>query len=324
MNLRAHLVLAKAAFPWLARDGGAIVATASTGGMTGLPLAADYGTSKAAVIMLTRQLAAEWGRYRIRANCISPGVVATGFGMPRAPGQERPAVDAAFRTQREQWIPLGRLADPEEIAKVMLFLASDLASYVSGANIVVDGGELTNVRAPCGAGRLIDMMQSVPHKLSGTINGRPYQVTAPNRRTLVELESDSMLTGSRGTTSTPWRPTRPHNRSCTTWWRWRASSSAGRQTRSDSQAAASRALMLTNRAVSGDCRQHRTAGSRSRACLQSAFARHLVAQVAEVGVDAESGEATVCSFTTAHDSGTVLNAIGFQGQINGGFQRGFG
>jgi NAD(P)-dependent dehydrogenase (short-subunit alcohol dehydrogenase family) len=146
VNLRAHLMLAKAAFPWLSRHGGAVVGTASSGGMTGLPMAADYGTSKAAVIMLTRQLAAEWGKHGIRVNCVSPGVVSTGFGSPRAPGEERPPVDPAFRAQREQWIPLGRLGEAEEIAKVMLFLASDLASYVTGANVVVDGGELTNVK----------------------------------------------------------------------------------------------------------------------------------------------------------------------------------
>jgi len=146
VNLRAHLLLAQAAFPWLSRQGGAIVGTASSAGVTGLPGSADYGASKAGVIMLTRQLAAEWGRFGIRVNCISPGITDTGFGRPRQPGQERPPRDPASYDFRKQWIPLGRPAEAEEMAKVMLFLASDLASYVSGVNVLVDGGELANLK----------------------------------------------------------------------------------------------------------------------------------------------------------------------------------
>jgi NAD(P)-dependent dehydrogenase (short-subunit alcohol dehydrogenase family) len=103
--------------------------------------------------MLTRQLAAEWGQYGIRVNCVSPGVIDTGFGQPRARGQERPPRDPQRYAYRAQFIPLGRVGTAEDIAKVILFLASDLAGFVSGQNILADGGELPNVKQALGWGR---------------------------------------------------------------------------------------------------------------------------------------------------------------------------
>jgi NAD(P)-dependent dehydrogenase (short-subunit alcohol dehydrogenase family) len=153
INLRAHLMAARAAFPYLKRQGGAIVGTSSSAGLTGLPGSGDYAVSKTGVIALTRQLAAEWGKYGIRVNCISPGVIDTGFGRPRERGQERPASDPQRYAFRTQFIPLGRVGTAEDIAKVMLFLASDLSSFVTGQNILVDGGELTNVKMALGWGR---------------------------------------------------------------------------------------------------------------------------------------------------------------------------
>lgn len=146
VNLNAQLRLAQAAFPWLAKQGGAIVCTASSAGVIPLPLSADYSISKAAIIALVQQLAAEWGGHGIRVNSVSPGQIETGFGRPRARGQERPPRDPALLRQREQWIPLGRTGQAEDVAKVIVFLASDQSGYVSGVNIMVDGGERTSVK----------------------------------------------------------------------------------------------------------------------------------------------------------------------------------
>ena len=153
INLRAHLVAAQCALPWLRQRGGAIVGTASSAGLTSLPGSADYAISKAGVVMLTRQLAAEWGKYGIRVNCVAPGVIDTGFGQPRQPGQERPPRDPRRYEYRSQFIPLGRVGTAEDIAGVMLFLASDLAGFVTGQAILADGGELTNVKQALGWGR---------------------------------------------------------------------------------------------------------------------------------------------------------------------------
>jgi NAD(P)-dependent dehydrogenase (short-subunit alcohol dehydrogenase family) len=140
VNLRSQVLMCRAAFPWLAREGGAVINIASSAGVTSYPFAADYATSKAGVIMLTRQLASEWGPHGIRVNAISPGSIDTGFG--RGEGRNRPALDPALRARRERSVPLGRLGQAEDVARVVLFLASSLAGYVSGANIMVDGGQM--------------------------------------------------------------------------------------------------------------------------------------------------------------------------------------
>jgi gluconate 5-dehydrogenase len=93
-----------------------------------------YETAKAALTALTRSLAADWADRGVRANAIAPGVFLTDankrwFG-------EKPD----FRTAFEAHIPMGRLGEPEELAPVALFLASDAASYITGATVVVDGG----------------------------------------------------------------------------------------------------------------------------------------------------------------------------------------
>jgi NAD(P)-dependent dehydrogenase (short-subunit alcohol dehydrogenase family) len=141
VNLRAHLLLARTAFPWLAREGGAVVNTASSAAIAGYPSSPDYAVSKAGVVMLTRQLAAHWGPHGIRVNAVAPGLIDTGFGR-RAAGAPPAPTDPAVRAQRTRHIPLGRLGVAEDVARVILFLASDLAGYVTGANILVDGGLL--------------------------------------------------------------------------------------------------------------------------------------------------------------------------------------
>ena len=80
VNFRSQLLMARAAFPHLARRGGAVVNNASSAALTSTPGSAHYATSKAAIVMLTRCLAAEWGPRGIRVNAVAPGIIDTGFG----------------------------------------------------------------------------------------------------------------------------------------------------------------------------------------------------------------------------------------------------
>lgn len=132
-NWRALYQACLAAFPHLqAVGGGSIVNTASIAGPVVGFASPHYDASKAAVVGLTRHLASRWGRYGIRVNALCPGFVQTPFIGP-AWTEER--LQAVTRD-----IALGRLADPMEIARVALFLASDEASYITGAALVADGG----------------------------------------------------------------------------------------------------------------------------------------------------------------------------------------
>ena len=93
-----------------------------------------HTASKGGVVAMTRQLAAEGAAHGIRANCVSPGMIAT----PASAGTLL-AEDHPMRTIARA-IPLGRIGTPEDVARSALFLASDEASYITGANLVIDGG----------------------------------------------------------------------------------------------------------------------------------------------------------------------------------------
>ena len=110
---------------------GSIVNTASISGMFADFKNSAYSTAKAGVINFTRAVAQEYGKYGIRANCVCPGVIATPPVRQATPQRQ---------SVMEQKVPLRRLGKPEELANVVLFLASDLASYVTGAAYVCDGG----------------------------------------------------------------------------------------------------------------------------------------------------------------------------------------
>ncbi len=114
------------------RGSGAVVAIASVSGITSAPLHGPYGAAKAGLMSLVRTLAVELARDHVRVNAVAPGAVLT----PRVEAlmsEERQAESAAS-------IPLGRLAAPDDVAHAVVFLASDLASYITGQTIVVDGG----------------------------------------------------------------------------------------------------------------------------------------------------------------------------------------
>ena len=135
-NLKGYFLCSQAAGRVMAdKKKGSIVSTASIAGLRHVGTSVVYSVSKAGVVMLTRAMAVELAPYNIRANAIAPGLVQT--HMTRA----------VFGNQdwMNKWvssIPLGRAAQPNDMAKVVVFLASDAAGYITGQTILVDGGEL--------------------------------------------------------------------------------------------------------------------------------------------------------------------------------------
>jgi len=135
INLRGVFLGMKYALPHLIKaGGGSIINQASIAGMIAVRGGAAYSASKAGVIALTRVAALEYGRYNIRVNAICPGAIETPMAQRIRQGQP-PNPKAIQRIS-----VLGRMAEPEEIAKVALFLASDDSSFATGAPFVIDGG----------------------------------------------------------------------------------------------------------------------------------------------------------------------------------------
>jgi NAD(P)-dependent dehydrogenase (short-subunit alcohol dehydrogenase family) len=134
VNLTGYLLCAQAfGKAMLERGRGAIVHTASIAGSNAQAFSGAYSVSKAGVLMLSRQLAVEWGPHGVRSNVLSPALVRTPMSESfyQAPG---------VAERRAAAIPLGRIGTPEDMAQVVLFLASDRAAYVNGQEIIVDGG----------------------------------------------------------------------------------------------------------------------------------------------------------------------------------------
>lgn len=133
VNLVGAYTVARAAAPGLLEHGGSVVNVASVLGTMASPRMAGYGASKAGVVQLTRTLAREWADRRVRVNAVCPGYAETELTAAML------AVDH-LRQEVLDATPLGRLATLEEIVAPVLFLASDDASYVTGAVLAVDGG----------------------------------------------------------------------------------------------------------------------------------------------------------------------------------------
>jgi len=131
-NLDGVFLTSQAIIPHLKETRGAIVNIASISGLRASTLRVAYGTSKAAVIHLTRQQAAELGEWGVRANCVAPGPVDTKLAL----AVHSPEIRAAYHDA----IPLNRYGTEQEIAQTIVFLCSDKASYVTGQVIAADGG----------------------------------------------------------------------------------------------------------------------------------------------------------------------------------------
>jgi NAD(P)-dependent dehydrogenase (short-subunit alcohol dehydrogenase family) len=138
-NLRHHVWTGRAAARHMIDQGtgGALAMVASVSGIYGAPRHAAYGAAKAGVMSLARTMAQEWGRHGIRVNAVAPDMIAT----PRIVEAYRhsASVDPDERA-RTSIMPLGRMGRPEEIAGPLVFLVSELASFVTGQTIIVDGG----------------------------------------------------------------------------------------------------------------------------------------------------------------------------------------
>ena len=134
INLKSVFWVTKHGIPHLrTAGGGSIIMMGSVSALAGFTRAQDaYTAAKGALISLTKSLAIQFARDRIRCNIIHPGIVDTPL--------QAPYLTDAIRKEFETGIPLGRIAQPREIAYVALFLASDESSFMTGAELVVDGG----------------------------------------------------------------------------------------------------------------------------------------------------------------------------------------
>lgn len=140
VHVRAPWLLAKAAYPALKESRGAIVVTASISGTNAQAPLGPYSASKAAALMLVKQLANEWGPDGIRVNAFSPGLTVT-------PGTAAAYSTPDARAQREARIPLRRVAEADDMAGVVAFLLSEDSAYVTGVDLPVDGGLSNTVMA---------------------------------------------------------------------------------------------------------------------------------------------------------------------------------
>ncbi|MFN2226590.1 MAG: SDR family NAD(P)-dependent oxidoreductase [Anaerolineae bacterium] len=140
VNVRSVFLMCKYVVPIMAaRGGGAIVNAGSGWGLVGGRQAVSYCASKAAVVNMTRAMALDHGPQGIRVNCVCPGDTDT--GMLRSEAQQLGAAEIEFLAGAADR-PLGRVGTPEEIARAVLYLASDAASFVTGTVLVIDGGGL--------------------------------------------------------------------------------------------------------------------------------------------------------------------------------------
>ena len=140
INLRSVYLFCKYSLPLLMKQGGSIINTASSAGMIGIPNCDAYTATKGAIVQLTKSMAAEYGRYNVRVNCISPAAIMTPMVKESNP-PDSTFDENSFLNLRT---PLRRYGTPEEIADLACYLASDQATYLNGAIIAADGGITIN------------------------------------------------------------------------------------------------------------------------------------------------------------------------------------
>lgn len=133
VNLKSVFLCSKHVIPHLLQRGGSIINTSSVTGITGVRNRAAYSATKGAMVALTRNMALDYAQHQIRVNCVCPGFTRT------------PLADALLQDpQKERRLvgmhPLGRLGTPQDVANAVVFLASDLASWITGQALIVDGG----------------------------------------------------------------------------------------------------------------------------------------------------------------------------------------
>ena len=140
INLRSVFLFCKYGIARMMEKGGAVINTASSAGVIGIPDCDAYTATKGATVQLTKSMAAEYGRYGVRVNCIAPAAIMTPMMRQSNP------VDSTFDEERflKLRTPLRRYGTPEEVAQVALFLASSESSYLNGAVVVADGGITIN------------------------------------------------------------------------------------------------------------------------------------------------------------------------------------
>ena len=141
VNLHGAYYMVQAAANQMVKqgDGGAIIAVSSISALVGGEMQTHYTPTKAGVLSLMQSTAIALGRHKIRCNAVLPGTIQTDINKDDIS-------DAAKREYMEGRIPLGRLGAPEDIAGPIVFLASDLARYVTGASLLVDGGMFVNLQ----------------------------------------------------------------------------------------------------------------------------------------------------------------------------------
>lgn len=135
MNIRSAFLMTKYALPYLQKTKGNIVATGSEAGFNGVPKNSPYGGTKGWIHSFIKGVAAEQAKYGVRANCFCPGAIDTAWTH-----EETGPMDAEMEETTVMAAPMGRRGTPEEMANVCAFLASDEASYVTGALWLADGG----------------------------------------------------------------------------------------------------------------------------------------------------------------------------------------
>ena len=140
VNLNGTFISVRAAARRMIAGGqpGTIVNVTSMNGVAPGPNAGAYGATKAAIALLTQQMALEWGPHGIRVNAVAPGLIDAGMSEPIY-------ADPEIRARRSARVPLRRLGTAAEVAEVVLFLLSDGARYINGAELLVDGGVTMSV-----------------------------------------------------------------------------------------------------------------------------------------------------------------------------------